>query len=453
MNKKFQEENYDITREVNTEISKSYSNKNKENYINIYNDENVTATCFSSEAEIKFKNKGLRRINNFISKTFSSNTRDKENKNSKFSDLKARAIWAIVMLLVFGLVIAAGPIYCSLFVIFLISLIFAELIDLNRYRDRNMEIKGYYFNAWFFFFISMYFFNIKVFKTKTSFFERNPITCNIMKKHSMICFLTFCFAILSFLKSLTKGYYRYQFRSFAYIQIIALILSVTCSLIINNISTGVMFFVLPCGMVITNDIAAYIFGRLFGKTKLTELSPKKTVEGFIGAFIVTILYSIIATEFVVRNDTLHNLLCPVNDILTLYPFEFPKCDISRFTNVSFKVYNYNIIALHIDNISVALFTSLLAPMGGFFASGFKRALKIKDFSDTIPGHGGVTDRMDCQILVGIFTYLWLTNFVYSDITKFNAIIKLITQISYDDQVKVMKSLKEILNNQLPNIHN
>lgn len=35
--------------------------------------------------------------------------------------------------------------------------------------------------------------------------------------------------------------------------------------------------------------------------------------------------------------------------------------------------------------------------GGFFASGFKRAFKLKDFGDTIPGHGGITDRFDCQV--------------------------------------------------------
>lgn len=44
---------------------------------------------------------------------------------------------------------------------------------------------------------------------------------------------------------------------------------------------------------------------------------------------------------------------------------------------------------------LSLFASLIAPFGGFFASGFKRAIKIKDFADVIPGHGGITDRMDC----------------------------------------------------------
>jgi CDP-diglyceride synthetase len=48
-------------------------------------------------------------------------------------------------------------------------------------------------------------------------------------------------------------------------------------------------------------------------------------------------------------------------------------------------------------VVLAMFASIIAPFGGFFASGFKRGLKIKDFGDSIPGHGGMTDRMDCQV--------------------------------------------------------
>ena len=47
-------------------------------------------------------------------------------------------------------------------------------------------------------------------------------------------------------------------------------------------------------------------------------------------------------------------------------------------------------------IVLALCASLIAPFGGFFASGFKRSFKVKDFGNSIPGHGGMTDRMDCQ---------------------------------------------------------
>ena len=58
-----------------------------------------------------------------------------------------------------------------------------------------------------------------------------------------------------------------------------------------------------------------------------------------------------------------------------------------------------------------MFASVIAPFGGFFASGFKRANKIKDFASSIPGHGGVTDRMDCQLLMGMFSYLYLQSFL------------------------------------------
>lgn len=55
---------------------------------------------------------------------------------------------------------------------------------------------------------------------------------------------------------------------------------------------------------------------------------------------------------------------------------------------------YTPFQLH--SLVMAAFASLVAPFGGFFASGFKRAFNIKDFGDSIPGHGGLTDRFDCQ---------------------------------------------------------
>ena len=38
-----------------------------------------------------------------------------------------------------------------------------------------------------------------------------------------------------------------------------------------------------------------------------------------------------------------------------------------------------------DSLALSVFASVVAPFGGFFASGFKRAFKIKDFGDLIPG--------------------------------------------------------------------
>jgi phosphatidate cytidylyltransferase len=91
----------------------------------------------------------------------------------------------------------------------------------------------------------------------------------------------------------------------------------------------------------------------------------------------------------------------------LTPFFRPSCDTSEFTSdyiVGFNFFRWTVKIfsfknMHFHTFFMGLFASLLAPLGGFFASGFKRAIKIKDFGTTIPGHGGLTDRMDCQMLM------------------------------------------------------
>jgi phosphatidate cytidylyltransferase len=70
-----------------------------------------------------------------------------------------------------------------------------------------------------------------------------------------------------------------------------------------------------------------------------------------------------------------------------------------------------IAPVQLHAIVMACFASLIAPFGGFFASAVKRAFKIKDFGHSIPGHGGLTDRMDCQFLMGLFAYMYYQSFI------------------------------------------
>lgn len=96
---------------------------------------------------------------------------------------------------------------------------------------------------------------------------------------------------------------------------------------------------------------------------------------------------------------------------------------------------------------LATFASLIAPFGGFFASGLKRAFKVKDFGNTIPGHGGIVDRMDCQFLMGFFSYLYYDTFVATHgVTMSSVLQSAILSLGPEDQIQLTVSLTKYLKN-------
>ncbi|KAI8338218.1 phosphatidate cytidylyltransferase [Chlamydoabsidia padenii] len=146
-----------------------------------------------------------------------------------------------------------------------------------------------------------------------------------------------------------------------------------------NLRQGLYWFLLPCSLVVCNDIAAYVCGRWFGKRKLISISPNKTLEGFLGAWFITMVFGYMFSGWLAQYGSL-----------------FAKHDHQRWT--------------HCHGMVLATYASLAAPFGGFFASALKRAKGVKDFDQWIPGHGGMTDRMDCHLLVGVFTLVYLQTF-------------------------------------------
>jgi phosphatidate cytidylyltransferase len=94
---------------------------------------------------------------------------------------------------------------------------------------------------------------------------------------------------------------------------------------------------------------------------------------------------------------------------------------------------------------MSIFASFVAPFGGFFASGFKRAFKIKDFGDSIPGHGGITDRMDCQILMGFFAYVYYTARVSKQVSSdvdIDVVLRILMELSADQMLEIYGRLGE-----------
>lgn len=94
---------------------------------------------------------------------------------------------------------------------------------------------------------------------------------------------------------------------------------------------------------------------------------------------------------------------------------------------------------------MAAFASLVAPFGGFFASGFKRAFNIKDFGDSIPGHGGLTDRFDCQFLMGLFSYVYYSSLIREHHVTVGSVLQtVVTQLSMEDQMELYNEIRRYL---------
>ena len=372
------------------------------------------ASGFSDDAEKKYqeKKKGkMEKFHNVMSKGLIPPKVSQPESKGRWNDLKVRVRWSILMVSLFFLILFMGHFYSSIMVALIVVTIFYELIDIPRFKERNSEVKNYYLTSWYILCLGMYFSYINHLKDRISFLTKYPIFFFLLKYHKFICFLLYCGGFIMFLKSLTKGYYRYQFRQFAYIHIIFMIFGYFSSMIISNIFNGIIWFLLPVSCVVVNDITAYFWGRMLGKHSLSPLSPKKTWEGFIGAFFSTLVWCYFFSKLISRYEM---FLCPL-ERLTLAPFTLNSihCDTSELFKeyiLSFslfgKTFGFSLTNIQFHSLFIGLFASSIAPLGGLFASGFKRSIKIKDFADTIPGHGGVTDRMDCQMLNGAFVYIY-----------------------------------------------
>lgn len=104
-----------------------------------------------------------------------------------------------------------------------------------------------------------------------------------------------------------------------------------------------------------------------------------------------------------------------------------------------KTITYLPMQLHV--LLFSTFASLIAPFGGFFASGLKRTFNIKDFGESIPGHGGITDRMDCQFIMGFFVSMYYQSFIAVFKLSVGSVIEMaIVGLSATEQREVVKAL-------------
>jgi len=120
---------------------------------------------------------------------------------------------------------------------------------------------------------------------------------------------------------------------------------------------------------VLNDVFAYLIGTLIGKHKFSKISPKKSIEGLIaGSLVGTIGGTLFYVMFIE----------PTVNVLLILAITF------------------------ILNISCQL--------GDLLFSKIKRENNIKDFSNLLPGHGGMLDRLDSIIITSLVFVLLLSIF-------------------------------------------
>lgn len=118
------------------------------------------------------------------------------------------------------------------------------------------------------------------------------------------------------------------------------------------------------------DTFAYFTGKAIGKHKFSKVSPKKSIEGCIGGTIGAVVLMLIYTYFINKNLNLE------------------------------ITYTYI--------IGMGIILSILGQIGDFAASSIKRFVDVKDYSNLIPGHGGMLDRIDSLIFLAPFAYILLS---------------------------------------------
>lgn len=187
----------------------------------------------------------------------------------------------------FILLILMGQFYCSLLVLVIQIGFFREIINIKRSYMREAMIKSTTYLVWFLFLTGLvyfYFWNFDQILVRS---QNKFLSFTATFRNSLFFGVYLVFFVL-FVISLRFGYIRYQVRLFVETHITLLVAGIVgCAMVV--IYEGTIWFLAAALAVILNDCFAYLAGMTFGRHKLIDLSPKKTLEGFIGGAIGTVI--------------------------------------------------------------------------------------------------------------------------------------------------------------------
>lgn len=241
---------------------------------------------------------------------------------------------------------------------------------------------------------------------------------NFINSDSYNVFLTFSFTVLGcvIFIPLVNMFYLWtqgllEFRK-AFIHIILIFLtSIFClSWMYFSFVKGWLTIILLYAVCSGTDVFAYLGGMLFGRKKMSNyISPNKTIGGgIIGVFGATLVCMIFMLVFTVVPES-YNVLGNFFGIILANTGSIGE-NTSVFVNSAYW---------WITILVIFLILAVLSIVGDLSFSYIKRLYQIKDYSNLIPGHGGVLDRIDSlSFVVGSYMLFTMGISIFSNTANF-----------------------------------
>jgi len=380
----------------------------------------------------------------------------------KVLKLFRRAVTSLCMIIGFIGLLFMGSFWVGSLIAVIVVKMYREISTIKRIRNKEntplyFTLRYYWFNI--FLFSSCHHYLPMIGRAIEDFFGVTGVEevflWMVNHKNALFWSLVFC-GVVGFVVSLSKYSAKYQFTQFAFMMVPCMFFAQVARGAYVTLFAGMYWIIVSFGSVICNDCCAYIFGVLFGKHRLLAISPNKTWEGYIGAFIATILF---VNGCACIAPYISDTLCPQKELyinpIRGYQNHVDSCELSGYLLstqtyevdlMQFGMWTLNLSPITIHSMVIALFASFGAPFGGFFASGLKRSTGIKDFGQTLGLHGGWLDRFDCHTVMAIFMRVYLDGVILKGISQagdLTAALGEAFRLSDSDSILLVKGLMEM----------
>ena len=315
---------------------------------------------------------------------------------------------------------------------------------------------------------------------------------------STLAFVFYSVTFVLTISTMQVGHIKFQLNQLCW-SIVVLCLTVgQMKYIMHNIFNGLFWFTFPFLWVVVNDIMEYFSGMTCGckfiSRQFISFSPNKTWEGFIGGGIFTMVAACYLSRALAQYPW---MTCPANEFrlipvaiecethhvfqeaktnfspqfFEVFPSSLVKmipgiveiCSVKDFTELKltpcisgesmhlfhhFELVLKNIFPIQIHASWLAFFGIVVGPFGGFLANAIKWAYGIKDFDSLIPGHGGVTDRLDCQFLMALCTWVHFNSFVKLATVSVPKLVYMYQMLSDAEKQAFLEEIKKGANRQI-----